>query len=145
MLVTDELLNELYSIYFEFVRLHQTDPNKFIKRNRKKLRILIDTITEQLVESYFHAKPRNIPTAALMINRHKQQLTDRDDIKLFDSLSDVLQHYEILADKTYIDHKPKLEPLFRREIRQLSLNIALHNKLVNNAHAVRLRMFLDGH
>jgi len=143
MLVTDSLLIQIHSIFSGFVTIRTNEQGDFLQRNRKKLKILIETITEQLVASYFKKGFVNVPTALLLINTRIQELTDRDDVSLFESLQSVLRHYEILADKSYIDHKPKLEPLFRKEIKILCMNIALHKEFVKNAHAANLRRLLN--
>lgn len=143
MLVTDSLLIEIHTIFSNFLSIGTNEQGDFLQRNRKKLKILIETITEQLVAAYFKENFVNIPTALLVINAQIQGLTDRDDILLLEALRDVLRHYEILADKSYIDHKPKLEPLFRKEIRMLCLNISLHKVVFKNTYAAKLRRLLN--
>ncbi len=144
MLVPDNLLIGIHNIFYHFATNAPHEQGEFLQKNRKKLKILVETITEQLVESYFHKKPKNIPTATLLINTHIAALTIPDDIHVFESLRSVLQHYEILSDKSYIDHKPKLVPLFQNEIKLLCLNIALHKTLIKNLNASQLRKLLNG-
>jgi hypothetical protein len=144
MLVSDTLLVEIHSIFSDFVAAGINGQGDFLQKNRKKLKILIETITEQLIASHFYERFVNVPTALLVINTRIQELTDPNDATLFRSLQDVLRHYEILADKSYIDHKPKLEPLFRREIKILCMNIALDKGFVRNGNAAKLRGLLHG-
>jgi hypothetical protein len=143
MQLTDSLLIELHALFYGAFALPVQDQDDFIRKNRKKLKILIETLAEQLVETYFGSKPKNIPTAVLLINTHISTLLDADDARVIGSLGAVLKHYEVLADKSYINHKPKLEPLLRNEIKSLCINIVLHPKLRMNQHAAKLRGFLN--
>lgn len=143
MYVTNELLIELHDILKIFFSTEANEQGDFVQKNRKRLKILVETITEQLVDIYFHKRFVNVPTSLLEINNQLGQLSDSDDRALFTALRDVLQRYEILADKSYIDHKPKLVPLFQKEIRLLCLNISLHKKVVMNPQAAKLRRLLN--
>jgi hypothetical protein len=144
MPVNDSLLITIHILFSGLAEKHKEKHGEYLAKNRKKLKILVETVTEQLVESYFHKKPNNIPTAKLIINSNKKEITDTDDAALLNALSNVLIHYEVLSDKTYIDHKPELESLVQKEMRILFLNLVLHKKLAMNTHAKRLRILLHG-
>lgn len=140
MLVSEDLFEPLLDIY----RAHNeaVEKDKFLNNKRKPIKIIVDTLWEQIVESLFEIKPTNHLDARRIINSNKYMLTDDEDISVVDSLADVLKGYDVLNEKSYIDHSEQLHDILLVSLRRLCINLSEHKELKKKQKVILLRTML---
>ena len=144
MIVAIEIFPELYEVYLDcFVTSGKKRALGTIQKNRKKIKILVDTIYEQTIENLFDQKPRNYLSARKILNDNKHCVINDFDRSLLDDLSLVLRDYDVLIDKHYVDHTDKLSYLLSCSLKKLCLKLCSHSAFADDDHAKQLIRLLE--
>lgn len=130
-------LATIYSIYS-----NTNDQNLFLKQNRKHIKILTDSLWEQIVSNLFKIHPRNHTDAHFILNKEKHKLTSPEDLRVAEALLDVLRNYDILIDKNYIDAVKKVDLLLTKSLKNLCINLAHHPAHKQYGYAIKLSKLL---
>lgn len=141
MLVSKHIFTKIAMIYTGYSEAE--DNSVYLRVHRKQIRIIADTLWEQILENIFKNKPRNYTDAMFMINRHKQNLTDDDDITVVHKLYELLISYEVILDKNYMDISLKLLPIFKGAFKELCEALARHKMHVDILSAQKLLAMLE--
>ena len=136
MPVSNEIFSPLSQIYYSYSE--SLDQDAFLAKNRKKIKVLVDSLWEQTVESLFSIKPRNYMDARRIINTNKHTLSSSDDLAIAESLLVVLRDYDVLIDKSYIDIVQKLRPIFLISMKKFCIRLTVHRKHNSTMHATML-------
>jgi hypothetical protein len=97
-MITDAMFAELAALYRNYNS--STSPQEFLRRQRHSIRILVDSLWEQLTRSLPGEAPRNAIEARRKIAEH-QQSSSEDMHLMLRAMADVLQNYEILIKNPY--------------------------------------------
>ncbi|TQR14749.1 hypothetical protein [Psychrobacillus soli] len=133
MLSTDMLL-ELYKIYIEIITGK--------KYKRKKLKVVVDSIVEQLCGYYLNRRPNsawNIRESVLIKIHQTTTDEDKDILSTFNSL---LREYDEAFSKSYSDHSENLQEFINIELRDLTISLIKHSLHRTDEHANSLRVIL---
>lgn len=143
MPVDSEMFHQLSAVYKNYAEAG--DPDTFLKKERRRIKILTDSLWEQTVINLFSVTPRNYTDARAILNREKHRLTSVHDLAVAEAMLAVLQNYEVLIEKSYIDIAAKVKPMFTVTLRRLCLNLADHPSHMAYGYAVRLSQLLGKH
>ncbi|MCT4621576.1 MAG: hypothetical protein N4A62_19585 [Marinisporobacter sp.] len=110
--------------------------------NRKKIKIIVDSLIEQLCDYYFSRKPSGVSNVRVLINRDKGQFQDSQDKVILDSFSKVLRSYEDVFATSYCGHTEEVEKFVDEKLKELTRNISNHSNLSNNPEIQRLKGML---
>lgn len=141
MPVAESILPKIYSIFNEYK--NSNDEDTFTNTYRKEIKIIVDTLFEQIIESILDEKPRNALNARLAINKTDLSAYSSSDRKLLNSLKNVLVEYDGLNSKEYIDHSESLIDFVSNELYALSIALINHEKLSQCDNAKSLKKLLD--
>lgn len=133
MLSTDMLL-ELYKIYLE-----NTTGKKY---KRKKLKIVVDSIMEQLCGFYLNSRPNsawNIRESILRKISNTPSDEDKDVLSAFNSL---LREYDEAFSKSYSDHSKNHQDFINKELKNLTLALINHSLHRSDQNADLIRGLL---
>jgi hypothetical protein len=125
-MIVDEAIFEPLQLLYEEYKSSAIDKEKFFNAKRKETKILVDSLTEQIVEELIKEKPRHALNARQLINQARGKVLGNEDIVLLDELASVLKQYDVLDDKSYIDHARKMEDLFNGALRKLCIALSRH-------------------
>jgi hypothetical protein len=140
MPVAKPILLKIHSLFHEY---NVADNNEeFAKIHRKEIKIIVDSLFEQIIESLLGEKPRNAMTARVMINNHDLSNSTDADKKLLGALKNLLSQYHCLDSKAYIDHTNSIVDFVSNELYELSLSLVIHTSLSKNSHAKALKKLL---
>ncbi|GIO56904.1 hypothetical protein [Paenibacillus cineris] len=116
---------------------------KYTKKriSRKEMKVIIDSINEQLCNYYFQESPSGQRTRAL-INKNIQNFSNQEDKEILIALDAVLREYPIVFSKTYSDHNSDLDSFMNKELKKLSNTLINHSLFKNDDNAKRLRGLL---
>lgn len=140
MPVAESILPKIYSIFNEYK--NSKDEDTFTNKYRKEIKIIVDTLFEQIIESILDQKPRNALNARLAINKTDLSAYSSSDRKLLNSLKNVLVEYDSLNSKEYIDHSESLIDFVSNELYALSIALINHEKLSQCDNAQSLKNYL---
>ena len=142
MPVAKPILLKMHSLFHKY---NVADNNEeFAKIYRKEIKIIVDSLFEQIIESLLGEKPRNAMTARVMINNHDLSNSTDADKKLLGALKNLLSQYHCLDSKAYIDHTNSIVDFVSNELYELSLSLVIHTSLSKNSHAKALKKLLRG-
>lgn len=136
MPVSKDIFLELTSLYYGYT--HADDESKYLANQRKKIKVISDSLWEQTLENIFHEKPRNNTAALRMINRKREALTNNDDINVVNAVYGLLKDYDAVTDKMYIDIAKKLSPFFVGPLKRLCLALSAHGDHAGSHRANKL-------
>lgn len=140
MPVAKSILLKIHSLFHEYNIANNNE--KFAKSHRKEIKIIVDSLFEQIIESLLGEKPRNAMTARIMINNYDQSNSTDADKRLLGALKNLLSQYHCLDSKAYIDHTNSIVDFVSNELYELSLSLVLHTALSKNSHAKSLGKLL---
>lgn len=129
-MITDEMAKKLIDLY---------RPTRICNPRRKYVKIIVDSLIEQLSNRYLGGTPRGI------MNIRKQLNTVIDDYKGKDkkmllAMKDILIKYNEVFTKSYVDYEDVYTEFIDNELRIL-VNILVKEKYFNN---VKLATELGG-
>ena len=140
MPANSQILISLSTFYSSYSNAN--DQNLFLKQNRKIIKILTDSLWEQIVSNLFEIHPRNYTDAHFILNKEKHKLTSPEDLRVAEALIDVLRHYDVLIDKNYIDVVKKVDVLLTKSLKNLCINLAHHPAHKQYGYAIKLSNLL---
>lgn len=138
MIVASAIIDEIFEVYVDCYEDDSYIDYTIVQKNRKKIKIIIDSIYEQSIENVTGQKPRNHLDARARINK----LIKRDEAEYLDflkTLDEVLSHYDVLSDKRYIDHSKDMESLLEGPLNRLCNQLCTleHYASMPSARALR--------
>lgn len=140
MPVDSEMFHELTNVYQSYSKAN--DQTDFIKNNRKNIKILTDSLWEQILFSIFAATPRSYTDARLIINENIDKLEIAEDIAIANAMLAVLKEYDALIEKSYINITDKIKPILAISLRRLCLCLTQHRDHKNFGYAMTLQTLL---
>lgn len=141
MIVASGIIDEIFEVYLDCYEDDSCIDYVVAQKNRKKIKIIVDSIYEQSVENITGQKPRNHLDARFRINKFiKNNETKYIDFLM--SLDEVLSYYDTLSDKRYIDHSKDMESLFEGPLNRLCNQLFAWEPYANMASARGLRILL---
>lgn len=125
------------SIALRFYKFFQTS---FIgeKIDRKEVKIMVDSLIEQLCDYYLQNKPNGIQNVRSSVNRKMKDISDEEDIQVLKALNSMLREYNDAFSKSYSDHTDTFNRFFNRELRDLLVCVSRHSCLSKNKGAQEL-------
>lgn len=141
MIVASAIIDEIFEVYLNCYEDDSCIDYAIVQKNRKKIKIIVDSIYEQSVENITGQKPRNHLDARSRINRFIKgsEAEHQDFLK---SLDEVLSHYDVLSDKRYIDHSKDMESLLEGPLNRLCNKLCTWEHYANMPSARALRSLL---
>ncbi|MCY8098848.1 hypothetical protein [Bacillus haynesii] len=133
MLSTDMFL-ELHKIYIEIISGK--------KYKRKKLKVVVDSIMEQLCGYYLNSRPNsawNIRASVIKIVSQTTTVEDKDVLNAFNSL---LREYDEAFSKSYSDHSDNQHSFIINELKDLTIALIKHSIHRTDQNADSLRGIL---
>jgi hypothetical protein len=143
MIVDESIFEPLQNLYKEY-KSSAKDKERYFNNKRKEIKILVDSLTEQIVEELIGEKPRHALNARQLINKAHGNLVGQEDVALLDELAAVLKQYDVLDDKSYIDHSRKMDDLLNGALRKLCMALSRHSRHQRSAQARMLAHTLKG-
>lgn len=137
-MVSTDMLLELDKIYYECYT------GKIYKR--QKLKIVVDSIMEQLCGHYLNSRP--ISQRVSDLNTRKSiltkinEITADEDKKVLLAFNYMLREYEETFSKTYADHSRNFQNFINKELRDLTIALITHSSYINDEYAGSLRRLL---
>lgn len=133
MLSTDMLL-ELYKIYIEI-----TTGKKY---KRKKLKVVVDSIMEQLCGYYLNSRPNSAWNIRESILNKINQTTSDEDKDILRAFNNLLRDYDETFSKSYSDHSESIHGFINNELRILTIALIKHSLHSTDQNADLLRGIL---
>ncbi|UBU62559.1 hypothetical protein LDB30_00765 [Acidithiobacillus ferrooxidans] len=127
-IVDNGLIIRITDIFSEYRKRRKR--RKFLAKNRRDIKILVDATWDQIIANVFSQRARNHEDALRIINSN--HITGQSNDNLILTLRHLLEGYSILESKEYIDSRPELEDFFMGRLRPLLLEI-LHNDNISIA------------
>ena len=119
MLVTEALLLRIAAMYRDYARADAREV--YLKHFRPQLRILIDSLWEQILNGLLSVRPRNALEARQAIARGLGTTTlESTEKEVLNALAEVLKNYELLSSGPYMEIGKTLDPLVRTTVFRLS-------------------------
>lgn len=140
MPVSNEIFPQLSILYHEYSI--SADEDAFFKQNKKKIKVISDSLWEQIVESIINIKPRNYLDARSIINANIERITIPDDRNTLLKLNVVLQNYELLLDKCYVNLSNKMSPMFVIHLKKLCEQLVSHGSHTTTENSLKLKNLL---
>jgi len=140
MPVSEAILPELLSLYQNY--LTSFDVDNYLRKNKKTILYLVDSLWEQITFNYTGTHSRNHQDSRRLLNIFKNTNPPREDIELLDALLEILREYDTLTDKRYVDTAKVIRPIFLGQLKRLCHAIASHSKLAAISSAVELKNIL---
>lgn len=140
MPVCNEIFSELAQVFHLYTQSESDET--FYKTNRKQIKVLVDSLWEQIVENLFGVKPRNCTDARQIINNRKAGLTSADDMAVVEALLVVLRDYDVLIDTNYIDITKKMTPVFTINLKGVCSALTQHSSHRFDEKATKLSILL---
>jgi hypothetical protein len=138
MLVEDELLVKIKNLYVDYQSCD--DIEEFLFSSRRKLKILVDSLWEQLVLKFLDKHPRNAREALRILNIYcANQEIDPINRPIVQSLVSMLENYRVLDDKTYIDFSEDLIKIMDNHFYHLIYNLCDHAEQSQSGQAMALK------
>lgn len=122
-----------------FEKLSNFKEKKRIRR--KEMKVMIDSISEQLCSYYFDEKPSGQQIREL-INNRIDSITDTEDKEILIALEGVHREYGNVFSKRYSDHDTDFNRFLEKEVQILSKSITEHSLFQDDVNAKRLRSLL---
>ncbi|MET3697012.1 hypothetical protein SAMN05877753_101410 [Bacillus oleivorans] len=111
--------------------------------SRKEIKIVVDSLIEQIYQYYFESKPNGILNIRQKINNELDSLQNEEDKILLRSLGSILREYNSAFSKDYIDHSSSFNTFLNNELKNLSLALVKHSYFSNDEHAKSLKGLLE--
>ena len=140
MPVSSEMFRQLSNIYRSYSG--SSDQVEYIKKNRKIIRVLVDSLWEQIVVNLFSMQPRNYTDARSILNTRLNQLTHSEDVAVAQAMLDVLKEYDALIEKSYIDLTNRIKPILVVSLRRLCFSLTQHRDHKAYGYAITLQGLL---
>lgn len=121
--------------------IHYTLKFTVNKINRKEMKVIVDSINEQLCNYFFQQKPSGQRTRSL-INKNMHGFSNQEDKEILIALDAVLREYPNVFSKTYSDHNSNFDEFMKNEMKKLCKALTEHSIFRNDDNAKRLRGLL---
>lgn len=142
-MLANELFLELHDLYADLPSDEQSRRSRFLAR-RTEIKVLVDTIWEQVLVALTGEKPRNAQEARRCVNAIEPRLAVEADRIVLTRLRGVLDDYAALDGSPYIDRARPLDELVMARLKSLCLALTRHPQHVGAEEAARLRRQLEG-
>lgn len=145
MFIAEDVFVPIRSLYIEYSNINADDIPDYLNKGRRKLKILVDALMEQIIENKIGKKPRNVLDARRLINLElKKTVIKSADRSVLSSLGGLLSYYDILSDKSYIDYSDELKEIMNDHLRGLLIILCRHPELQNNGQVIATRKIIEG-
>jgi hypothetical protein len=138
MLVAEAILFPL-SRFFEAIPPSKKEKREYLVASRAELRLLVDSVVEQVCGNLLGKKTRNSAEARRDINAALKGNTITLDRELLKALDSLLSEYHVLEDKTYIDYAGPMSTLLDKYLRPVVRSLSEHPSLMSSSSAIRLK------
>ena len=126
---------ELHKIYIEI--------NSGKKYKRKKLKVIVDSIMEQLCGYYLSSRPNSAwNIRASVIKILSQTTTDDEDKVVLNAFNSLLREYDEAFSKSYSDHSDNQHSFINNELMDLTIALIKHSIHRTDQNADSLRGLL---
>lgn len=130
-IIASEMLLQLAFIY-EKRRIEE------LKIKKLDFKIIIDSLTEQIIQYIFHLKPNGIINAREIINKNDLFKLHKQDRIVAEALNAVLKDYNEVFTKQYIDISDRINNFIDDALLNLSKALLNHKSLKNDINAKKL-------
>ncbi|OXS52155.1 hypothetical protein B1A99_34935 [Cohnella sp. CIP 111063] len=129
------MIQQLYTIQFD---------HRYTKKHisRKSMKIIVDSIIEQICSHYFQIRPNGIQKLRLLINTKIVSINEEEDKAILRSLSAILREYSTVFSKTYSDHDQDFNDFLNQELFAFMKELTNHSLFRTDDNAIRLRSLL---
>lgn len=112
------------------------------KISRKAIKVIVDSIIEQLCNHFFDIKPNGIQKIRALINSKINSFTEQEDKDILNAFDGILREYPSVFSKTYSDHDSNFGDFMNQEVRILSKALSNHSIFRSDVNAKKLRGLL---
>lgn len=132
-MLSEDLIYELYRLQENFISTHK-------KIERKEIKVVIDSILEQLGTYYFNKviSIGDLNIRSMIKSKVEQNLYDEEDNNILRSLDDIIREYYTVFNKSYSNYEDTLEGFFDNQIRQLTINLNTHSYFENSVNIKKI-------
>lgn len=138
MFVAEDIFDKIQRIYYQYNGTKDDKLSEFLHKNRRKLKIIVDSLWEQIISNRLNKRPRNATEALRTINIYLNSNPDYPDKDVLFYLGKVLENYKPLDDKSYIDYTDDLLEIMDNHFYHLTKYLCMHPELKDNKHAASL-------
>jgi hypothetical protein len=138
--VTEAILLDLSAFYLELSRTGHWEA--WIVKQKRALKILVDSLWEQIELNVLGKEPRNALEARKVLIEADRSGRSAHDIHVLDSLLEVLREYDVLISTSYIDIGSRLTPFVKGALKDLCVELSSHPDLNGSAAAAELARVL---
>jgi len=144
MIVAPGIIDEILEVYLDCCDYDDNAKIDLlaIQENRKKIKILVDSIYEQSIENITGEKPKNHLDARSKINNFLR-CNESEYSNFLKALRNVLYDYGVLVDKRYIDHSKNMERLLNGSLNNLCRQLCSQSCYDDISSAKVLNKILD--
>ncbi len=121
-MITDAMAVKLIEFYKE---------NEINKKRRKKVKIIVDSLIEQLCKYYFNTIPTGIANVRVLVNKEFSKFNTLDQSILF-KLKSVLRNYDDAFSKDYSDYNDIYNEFVNGDLKDLIIILLDSGFLTNN-------------
>lgn len=133
-MLSSDMFLELDKIYIEI--------KSGKKYKRKKLKVIVDSIMEQLCSYYLDSRPNSAWDIRASIITKLDQTTTAEDIDVLNAFNSLLREYTQTFSKSYSDHSSTQQNFINNELKILTIALIKHNIHKNDDNANSLRRIL---
>jgi hypothetical protein len=106
--------------------------------DRKEVKVIVDSLIEQLCQHYFQRRPNGVENIRTLINSSIVNFTNAEDKAVLKNLNKLLREYKEAFSSGYSDHKDTFEYFIKNELKCLTSSI-IHHSCLEDEHIKTLR------
>ncbi|WNQ12068.1 hypothetical protein MJA45_03120 [Paenibacillus aurantius] len=107
--------------------------------SRKTMKIIVDSIIEQIHAHYFKTKPNGHANIRATINSNLESFNEKEDKNVLRSLNAILRVYGSVFSKSYSDHDTDYEEFLKNELKAFSKALTEHTLFKDDVNAKKIR------
>ena len=144
MKLPESLLIEMGDLFLSY-KDNRGAVENFFSGHRKSIKLLVDSVWEQLVESICAVQPRSSKHARLLINESRNAGTISPDAsEVCIALNAVLENYWVLESADYVEYEQRIRYFLTEPLRLFCLALSNAPAFANRVPARRLAASLEG-
>jgi hypothetical protein len=141
MLIPEATLLELARFLRDYGA--SSERENFARHKKQKIKILVDTLWEQLINKILEKKPRNALEARRVIAERDEATIGKEDALILESLANVLKEYDRVSRDLYIELPNELSSFVLDPFLQLCGSLALHPFHSSSIAASKITMAIE--
>ncbi|CAM2999758.1 hypothetical protein [Vibrio mytili] len=120
-MINDNMIAALSEIFFEYYESDDRQQKSY--KMRKRVKVLFDSIYEQVIKNFFNKRANNEAHALIIINRADKSSMSSYQSNVLECLHSSLGVYSALSDKNYTEEGEDLMNFMENHFTDLILSI----------------------